>query len=60
MVGFPSPAGAYAETVVAREGGAGQARRGEPQAGAALPLAGLTAWQGLLEHGGLAGRGSGC
>ena len=34
-------------------GGAGQARWGEPQAGAALPLAGLTARQGLLEHGGL-------
>ncbi|ULH01681.1 NADP-dependent oxidoreductase [Aeromonas caviae] len=53
MVGFPLAAGAYAESVVAREEELVKLDGVSLRQGAALPLAGLTAWQGLLEHGGL-------
>ncbi|MGL4775931.1 MAG: NADP-dependent oxidoreductase, partial [Aeromonas veronii] len=53
MVGFPLAAGGYAESVVASESELVKLDGVSLQQGAALPLAGLTAWQGLLEHGGL-------
>ncbi|MCX0440749.1 NADP-dependent oxidoreductase [Aeromonas veronii] len=53
MVGFPLAAGGYGESVVASEGELVKLDGVSLQQGAALPLAGLTAWQGLLEHGGL-------
>ncbi|MBF3236187.1 NADP-dependent oxidoreductase [Aeromonas veronii] len=53
MVGFPLAAGGYGESVVASESELVKLDGVSLQQGAALPLAGLTAWQGLLEHGGL-------
>lgn len=53
MVGFPLTAGGYGESVVASEGELVKLDGVSLQQGAALPLAGLTAWQGLLEHGAL-------
>ncbi|ASI22223.1 TPA: NADP-dependent oxidoreductase [Aeromonas salmonicida] len=53
MVGFPLAGGAYAESVVASEGELIKLDGVPLGQGAALPLAGLTAWQGLFEHGGL-------
>ncbi|MFQ1892861.1 NADP-dependent oxidoreductase [Aeromonas veronii] len=53
MVGFPLTAGGYGESVVASESELVKLDGVSLQQGAALPLAGLTAWQGLLEHGGL-------
>jgi NADPH2:quinone reductase len=53
MVGFPLSAGGYGESVVASESELVKLDGVSLQQGAALPLAGLTAWQGLLEHGGL-------
>ena len=53
MVGFPLQAGGYAESVVAGEGELVRLDGVSLKQGAALPLAGLTAWQGLFEHGGL-------
>lgn len=53
MVGFPLTAGGYGESVVASESELIKLDGVSLQQGAALPLAGLTAWQGLLEHGGL-------
>ena len=51
MVGFPLAAGGYAESVVASEHELVKLDGVSLQQGAALPLAGLTAWQGLFEHG---------
>ncbi|MFB2830793.1 NADP-dependent oxidoreductase [Aeromonas jandaei] len=51
MVGFPLAAGGYAESVVASEHELVKLDEVSLQQGAALPLAGLTAWQGLFEHG---------
>ncbi|WP_162626885.1 NADP-dependent oxidoreductase [Aeromonas allosaccharophila] len=51
MVGFPLAAGGYAESVVASEHELVKLDGVILQQGAALPLAGLTAWQGLFEHG---------
>ncbi|WP_354688442.1 NADP-dependent oxidoreductase [Aeromonas sp. 19NY04SH05-1] len=53
MVGFPLQAGGYAESVVAGEGELVRLDGVSLKQGAALPLAGLTAWQGLFEHGAL-------
>ncbi|HHQ4777891.1 TPA: NADP-dependent oxidoreductase [Aeromonas veronii] len=53
MVGFPLAAGGYAESVVASESELVKLDGVNLQQGAALPLAGLTAWLGLFEHGGL-------
>ncbi|MFM4928733.1 NADP-dependent oxidoreductase [Aeromonas veronii] len=53
MIGFPLAAGGYGESVVASESELVKLDGVSLQQGAALPLAGLTAWQGLLEHGGL-------
>ncbi|WP_165791424.1 NADP-dependent oxidoreductase [Aeromonas jandaei] len=53
MVGFPLAAGGYAESVVANEHELVKLDGVSLQQGAALPLAGLTAWQGLFEHGAL-------
>lgn len=53
MVGFPLQAGGYAESVVAGEGELVRLDGVSLKQGAAVPLAGLTAWQGLFEHGGL-------
>ena len=53
MVGFPLNAGGYGESVVASESELVKLDGVSLQQGAALPLAGLTAWQGLFEHGGL-------
>jgi len=53
MVGFPLSAGGYGESVVAREDELVRLDGVSLKQGAALPLAGLTAWQGLFEHGGL-------
>ncbi|MGY3861812.1 NADP-dependent oxidoreductase [Aeromonas lacus] len=53
MVGFPLVAGGYAESVVASEHELVKLDGVSLQQGAALPLAGLTAWQGLFEHGAL-------
>lgn len=53
MVGFPLTAGGYGESVVAREEELVRLEQIGLRQGAALPLAGLTAWQGLFEHGGL-------
>ncbi|MBW3761514.1 NADP-dependent oxidoreductase [Aeromonas jandaei] len=53
MVGFPLAAGGYAESVVASEHELVKLDGVSLQQGAALPLAGLTAWQGLFEHGAL-------
>ncbi|MFM5180844.1 NADP-dependent oxidoreductase [Aeromonas veronii] len=53
MVGFPLSAGGYGESVVASESELVKLDGVSLQQGAALPLAGLTAWQGLLEHGAL-------
>lgn len=55
MVGFPLSAGGYGESVVAREDELVKLDGVSLKQGAALPLAGLTAWQGLFEHGGLKG-----
>ncbi|MGL6571890.1 NADP-dependent oxidoreductase [Aeromonas hydrophila] len=51
MVGFPLAAGGYGESVVAREEELVRLEDIGLRQGAALPLAGLTAWQGLFEHG---------
>ena len=53
MVGFPLTAGGYAESVVVREDELVRLDGVSLKQGAALPLAGLTAWQGLFEHGAL-------
>lgn len=53
MVGFPLDAGGYGESVVAREEELVKLEDLALRQGAALPLAGLTAWQGLFEHGAL-------
>lgn len=53
MVGFPLTAGGYGESVVAREEELVKLEALALRQGAALPLAGLTAWQGLFEHGAL-------
>ncbi|MCV3277611.1 NADP-dependent oxidoreductase [Aeromonas hydrophila] len=53
MVGFPLAAGGYGESVVAREEELVRLEDIGLRQGAALPLAGLTAWQGLFEHGSL-------
>ncbi|MGL4933733.1 MAG: NADP-dependent oxidoreductase [Aeromonas sp.] len=53
MVGFPLTAGGYRASVVAGESELVKLDGVSLQQGAALPLAGLTAWQGLLEHGAL-------
>lgn len=53
MVGFPLAGGGYAESIVVSEGELVQLDGVSLKQGAALPLAGLTAWQGLLEHGAL-------
>ncbi|MGY3851415.1 NADP-dependent oxidoreductase [Aeromonas aquatilis] len=53
MVGFPLIAGGYGESVVASESELVKLDGVSLQQGAALPLAGLTAWQGLFEHGAL-------
>ncbi|WP_412841362.1 alcohol dehydrogenase catalytic domain-containing protein, partial [Aeromonas dhakensis] len=53
MVGFPLAAGGYGESVVAREEELVKLEDLALRQGAALPLAGLTAWQGLFEHGAL-------
>ncbi|MGU5716816.1 NADP-dependent oxidoreductase [Aeromonas taiwanensis] len=53
MVGFPLSAGGYGESVVVREEELVKLEGVSLRQGAALPLAGLTAWQGLFEHGGL-------
>ncbi|MGL5840864.1 MAG: NADP-dependent oxidoreductase [Aeromonas hydrophila] len=53
MVGFPLTAGGYGESVVAREEELVRLEQIGLRQGAALPLAGLTAWQGLFEHGAL-------
>ena len=55
MVGFPLTAGGYAESVVVREDELVRLDGVSLKQGAALPLAGLTAWQGLFEHGALKG-----
>ncbi|MGE6168423.1 NADP-dependent oxidoreductase [Aeromonas media] len=55
MVGFPLTAGGYAESVVVREDELVRLDGVSLKQGAALPLAGLTAWQGLFEHGVLKG-----
>ncbi|MBP6792795.1 MAG: NADP-dependent oxidoreductase, partial [Aeromonas sp.] len=55
MVGFPLTAGGYAESVVAHEDELVKLDGVSLKQGAALPLAGLTAWQGLFEHGALKG-----
>ncbi|CAJ1904162.1 TPA: NADP-dependent oxidoreductase [Aeromonas hydrophila] len=53
LVGFPLAAGGYGESVVAREEELVRLEDIGFRQGAALPLAGLTAWQGLFEHGAL-------
>ncbi|WP_349919627.1 NADP-dependent oxidoreductase [Aeromonas veronii] len=53
MVGFPLAAGAYAESIVVSESELVKLDGVSLKQGAALPLAGLTAWQGLFEHGDL-------
>ncbi|EIS3738233.1 NADP-dependent oxidoreductase [Aeromonas hydrophila] len=53
LVGFPLTAGGYGESVVAREEELVRLEQIGLRQGAALPLAGLTAWQGLFEHGAL-------
>lgn len=53
LVGFPLAAGGYGESVVAREEELVRLEDIGLRQGAALPLAGLTAWQGLFEHGAL-------
>ena len=53
MVGFPLSAGGYGESVVVAEGELVRLDGIGLRQGAALPLAGLTAWQGLFEHGAL-------
>jgi len=53
MVGFPLTGGGYAESVVASERELVKLDGVTLLQGAALPLAGLTAWQGLFEHGAL-------
>ncbi|MGL5814361.1 MAG: NADP-dependent oxidoreductase [Aeromonas sp.] len=53
MVGFPLAGGAYAESMVVSERELVKLDGVSLKQGAALPLAGLTAWQGLFEHGGL-------
>lgn len=53
MVGFPLTGGGYAESVVASERELVKLDGVSLRQGAALPLAGLTAWQGLFEHGAL-------
>ncbi|MDO2948951.1 NADP-dependent oxidoreductase [Aeromonas simiae] len=51
MVGFPLRAGGYGESAVVGETELVKLERLELAQGAALPLAGLTGWQGLFEHG---------
>lgn len=53
MVGFPLVGGAYAESTVVSERELVKLDGVSLKQGAALPLAGLTAWQGLFEHGDL-------
>lgn len=51
MVGFPLTGGAYGEAVVVAASELVRLGKVELDVAAALPLAGLTAWQGLFEHG---------
>ncbi|WP_429080218.1 NADP-dependent oxidoreductase [Aeromonas bivalvium] len=51
MVGFPLEGGAYAESTLAQAALLVPLEEVSLKQGAALPLAGLTAWQGLFEHG---------
>lgn len=53
MLGFPLAGGAYAESMVVNEAELVRLDGVSLKQGAALPLAGLTAWQGLFEHGDL-------
>ncbi|MCW0505729.1 NADP-dependent oxidoreductase [Aeromonas piscicola] len=53
MVGFPLAGGAYADSSVVNEEALVKLDGISLKQGAALPLAGLTAWQGLFEHGAL-------
>ncbi len=54
LVGFPLVGGCYSEVVIASEQELVKVpEQVAMQSAAALPLAGLTAWQGLFEHGGL-------
>ncbi|MDF2414462.1 NADP-dependent oxidoreductase [Aeromonas sp. 1HA1] len=53
MVGFPLAGGGYADSTVVSEEALVKLDGISLKQGAALPLAGLTAWQGLFEHGGL-------
>jgi NADPH2:quinone reductase len=55
MVGFPLAGGAYGESMVVSESELVKLDGISLKQGAALPLAGLTAWQGLFEHGALKG-----
>ena len=51
---LPPERGAFAEFVAAKAAGTAPAPQGQDYAqAAAVPLAALTAWQGLFEHGGL-------
>ena len=51
MVGFPLAGGGYGESVVAQVDELARLTSLPLDQGAGLPLAGLTAWQGLFEHG---------
>lgn len=51
MVGFPLTGGAYGESVVVAASELVRLAKVDLDVAAALPLAGLTAWQGLFEHG---------
>lgn len=51
MVGFPLTGGAYGEAVVVAASELVRLGKVDLDMAAALPLAGLTAWQGLFEHG---------
>lgn len=53
MVGFPLAGGGYGESVLAAAADLAPLGDLSFEQGAALPLAGLTAWQGLFEHGAL-------
>jgi NADPH2:quinone reductase len=53
MVGFPLAGGAYADSTVVSAEALVKLDGISLKQGAALPLAGLTAWQGLFEHGAL-------
>ncbi|WP_201796726.1 NADP-dependent oxidoreductase [Aeromonas cavernicola] len=53
MIGVPLRGGCYAESVIASEQELVKLDGVDLRQGAALPLAGLTAWQGLFEQGAL-------